>query len=147
MRVAVGVDHAGYVLKAEVLAEIRDLGFGALDLGTHEEASVDYPDYAEAVARAVTGGQADLGILICGTGIGMSIAANKVPGAYAAHAGDCFSARMARLHNGANILAIGGRVLGPGVAREIVRIFLTTEPEAGERHERRRGKVRRLEGC
>lgn len=147
MRVAVGVDHAGYVLKAEVLAEARDLGYGTLDLGTHDEGAVDYPDYAEAVARAVAGGQADLGILICGTGIGMSIAANKVDGAYAAHASDCFSARMARLHNAANILAIGGRVLGPGLAREVVRAFLMTEPTDGERHERRRGKVRKLEGC
>lgn len=147
MRVAIGVDHAGYVLKHEVLAEIRDLGHGTLDLGTHDESSVDYPDYAVAVAKAVASGQADLGILICGTGIGMSIAANKVRGAYAAHASDCYSARMARLHNGANILAIGGRVLGPGVAREVVRTFLMTEPADGERHERRRSKVRGLEGC
>jgi ribose 5-phosphate isomerase B len=145
MRVAVGCDHGGYALKAEVLAEVRELGYSALDFGTHDAKAVDYPDLARAVAQAVVTGEADLGVLICGTGIGMSIAANKVRGAYAAHANDCYSARMARLHNGANILALGGRVLGPDLARLLVTTFLTTEPSAEERHQRRRGLIAGLE--
>ena len=102
-------------------------------------------DFAVRVAQAVTGGEADLGILTCGTGIGMSIAANKVPGAYAARAEECYSARMARLHNGANILCVGGRTVGPELAREAVRVFLTTEPSLEARHVRRREKIRALE--
>lgn len=145
MRVAIGCDQGGFGLKGEVVAVVTDLGHELLDLGIYELASVDYPDYARAVAHAVVGGEADLGILICGTGIGVSIAANKVRGAYAAHVCDCYSARMAREHNGANVLCLGGRILGPEIAREIVKVFLTTEPSPEERHARRRGAICGLE--
>lgn len=146
MKVAVGCDHGGYLLKQDVLDVITGLGHEPLDLGTCSEDPVDYVDFAVLVARAVASGQADLGVLICGTGIGMSIAANKVRGAYAARAEECYSARMARLHNGANILCVGGRTVGPELAKEVIRIFLTTEPSTEERHARRRAKIRELEG-
>ncbi len=145
MKIAFGCDHGGYVLKEAICEVIAALGHEIQDWGTHSEAAVDYPDYALPVARAVAAGEADLGILACGTGIGMSIAANKVPGAYAACVGDCYSARMARLHNAANILCLGGRVLGTELAKEIVRTFLTTAPSEEGRHQQRREKVRALE--
>lgn len=145
MRVAIGCDQGGFGLKDDVVAVVTALGHELLDLGIYELQSVDYPDYARAVAQAVVGGEADLGILICGTGIGVSIAANKVRGAYAAHVCDCYSARMAREHNGANVLCLGGRILGPEIAREIVRVFLTTEPSPEDRHARRRDGIRGLE--
>jgi RpiB/LacA/LacB family sugar-phosphate isomerase len=145
MRIALGCDHGGLSLKPEVQAVIAELGHETLDLGTCSTDPVDYVDFAVRVAQAVTGGEADLGILTCGTGIGMSIAANKVPGAYAARAEECYSARMARLHNGANILCVGGRTVGPELAREAVRMFLTTEPSLEARHVRRREKIRALE--
>lgn len=145
MKIALGCDHGGYLLKGEVIGVIAELGHEVLDLGTCSEDPVDYVDFAVAVARAVASGEADLGILTCGTGIGMSIAANKVPGAYAARAGECYSARMARLHNAANILCVGGRTVGPELAKEAIRTFLTTEPSAEARHVRRREKVEALE--
>jgi len=145
MKVAFGCDHGGYVLKEAICAAVTALGHEIQDWGTDSEKAVDYPDYAFLVARAVAAGEADLGILVCGTGIGMSIAANKVPGAYAACVADCYSARMARLHNAANILCLGGRVLGAELAQEIVRIFLTTAPSPEGRHQQRREKVRALE--
>ena len=107
MKIAVGSDHAGYRLKGEVAALIQELGHEVSDLGTHSEESVDYPDFAVKVARAVTGGEADLGILVCGTGLGMAIAANKVKGIRAVTCGDTFSARASREHNDANVLCIG----------------------------------------
>lgn len=146
MKVAVGCDHGGYLLKSDVLGVIADLGHEALDLGTCSEDPVDYVDFAVLVARSVASGEADLGILTCGTGIGMSIAANKIRGAYAARAEECYSARMARLHNGANILCVGGRTVGPELAKEVIRTFLTTEPSTEARHARRREKIRELEG-
>lgn len=146
MKVAVGCDHGGYLLKGDVLAVIAELGHEALDMGTCSEDPVDYVDFAILVARAVATGQADLGVLTCGTGIGMSIAANKVRGAYAARAEECYSARMARLHNGANILCVGGRTVGPELAKEVIRVFLTTEPSPEDRHARRREKIRCLDG-
>jgi len=146
MRIAIGCDHGGFVLKPEIRGVIEALGHETLDVGTCSEDPVDYVDFAAGVARAVAGGQADLGVLICGTGIGMSIAANKVPGAYAARAEECYSARMARLHNGANILCVGARTTGPELAKEAVRTFLTTEPSPEERHARRRAQIRALEG-
>ena len=145
MKIAIGCDHGGYLLKSDVIGVIVELGHEALDLGACSEDPVDYVDFATAVARTVAAGEADLGVLTCGTGIGMSIAANKVPGAYAARAEECYSARMARLHNGANILCVGGRTIGPELAREAVRIFLSTEPSPEERHIRRRAKIRALE--
>lgn len=145
MKVAVGCDHGGFILKRDVLEAVRAAGHEVVDFGVADEQPVDYPDIARRVARAVVAGEAALGVLICGTGIGISIAANKVPGAYCALASDCYSARMARLHNGANLLALGGRTLGPELARELVRVFLTTEPSGEERHQRRRAKIADLE--
>lgn len=143
-RIAIGADHAGRSLKEEIVAFLRETGYPVEDMGTHGDESVDYPDYALSVARAVATGAADLGILICGTGIGMSIAANKVRGIRAAVATDCYMARMAREHNDANILCLGGRVVGPGLALEIVQTFLQSR-FAGGRHARRVEKIRAAE--
>jgi len=143
-RIAVGADHAGYWLKEEIIRFLQASGYPVEDMGTSGEESVDYPDYAARVARAVATGQADLGILICGTGIGMSITANKVRGIRAAVATDSYMARMAREHNDANILCLGGRVLGAGSALEIVQAFLQSR-FAGGRHARRVEKIQALE--
>ncbi|QGG47094.1 ribose 5-phosphate isomerase B [Heliorestis convoluta] len=156
MKIAIGSDHGGFQLKKEILAFFAaeqkagtELGKAQLtDLGTYSEESVDYPDFGEAVARSVAQGQYQYGILVCGTGIGISIAANKVHGIRAALCTEPFSARMAREHNDANILALGERVTGPGLAREIVAAFFQT-PFAGDRHARRIEKIRAIEknGC
>ncbi len=143
-RIVIGADHAGYSLKQEIVQFLLMSGYQVEDKGTHSEDSVDYPDYALQVARAVARGEADLGILICGTGIGMSIAANKVRGVRAALATDCYMARMAREHNDANILCLGGRVLGVGSALDIVQTFLESH-FIGERHTRRVSKIQALE--
>jgi len=143
-RIAIGADHAGYALKEEIVRFLQASGYPVEDVGTHGEESVDYPDYAIQVARAVATGQADLGILICGTGIGMSITANKVKGIRAAVATDGYMARMAREHNNANILCLGGRVLGAGSALDIVQAFLQSR-FAGGRHVGRVGKIQALE--
>lgn len=145
MRVAFGCDHAGVVLREPIAQALAELQVEVEDFGTFEGAPVDYCLYAEPVARAVASGEAELGILACGTGVGMAIAANKVPGAYAAHASDPYTARMARQHNGANILALGGRVVGAGLAQDIVRAFVTAQPSTDERHARRRRQFRELE--
>ncbi|HHS97101.1 MAG TPA: ribose 5-phosphate isomerase B [Chloroflexi bacterium] len=144
MRIAVGADHGGYSLKEAVVRYLIAEGHQVEDVGTHDETSTDYPDYAVQVARAVAEGRADLGVLVCGTGIGMSIAANKVRGVRAALATDCYMARMAREHNDANVLCLGGRVLGTGSALEIVRAFLEAR-FAGGRHARRVGKIEAIE--
>ncbi|MEM1203879.1 MAG: ribose 5-phosphate isomerase B [Acidobacteriota bacterium] len=144
MKLAIGADHAGYELKDHLADLLGREGFTVEDLGTHGPDSVDYPDYAEKVARAVAGGAADLGILVCGTGLGVAIAANKIDGVRATTCNDLFTARMARAHNAANVLTLGSRVVGVGVAEEIVRAFLTTQPEGG-RHGRRIDKIRDLE--
>ena len=137
--IAIGSDHGGFALKQEIMKHLEAAGYAYKDYGTYTADSCDYPVYGEAVARAVAGGEAErgiLGILICGTGIGISISANKVKGIRAALCGDCYSAEMTRRHNDANILALGARVLGPGLALKIVDTFLTTEFEGG-RHARR----------
>ena len=144
MRVALGADHAGVELKDRLAAMIGQAGHEVLDLGTHGPASVDYPDFASAVAQAVRDDEADRGVLVCGTGIGVAITANKVNGVRAATCNDLFTARMARAHNDANVLALGARVVGDGVAREIVEIFLATDYEGG-RHARRVAKIHALE--
>lgn len=143
-RIAIGADHAGYLLKREIVQFLRAAGYSVEDKGTHSEESVDYPDYAFQVAQAVAAGEADLGILICGTGIGMSIAANKVRGIRAAVATDCYMARMAREHNDANVLCLGGRVLGVGSALDIVQAFLKSRFTGG-RHTRRVSKIQKME--
>ncbi|MDD6189281.1 MAG: ribose 5-phosphate isomerase B [Clostridiales bacterium] len=134
--IALANDHAGIALKEEIKKLLDQRGLEYKDFGTNTEASVDYPIYGEAVGKAVASGDCDRGIIICGTGIGISIAANKVPGVRAALCTDCFMAEMARRHNNANILALGARVLGGGLALKIVETFLDTEFEGG-RHERR----------
>lgn len=143
-RIAIGADHAGYALKGAIVRFLQASGYPVEDVGTYGEESVDYPDYAVRVARAVASGQADLGILICGTGIGMSITANKVKGIRAAVATDGYMARMAREHNNANILCLGGRVLGTGSALDIVQAFLQSH-FAGGRHASRVSKIQALE--
>jgi ribose 5-phosphate isomerase B len=144
MKVAVGSDHGGLDLKKVVDEVLAAEGIEVIDIGTNSPDPVDYPDYAQKVAEMVRDGSADLGILVCGTGIGMSIAANKVAGIRAALAWDIFTARMARRHNNANVLALGGRVTGPELAKEIVRAFVREPFEAG-RHEKRVNKIARIE--
>ena len=134
--IAVGCDHGGFELKQEVLKHLEERGIEYKDYGCYSDASVDYPVYGKAAAQAVAGGECDRGIIICGTGIGISITANKVPGIRAALCSDCFSAQATREHNDANILALGARVLGEGLALKIVDTFLPAEFEGG-RHERR----------
>ena len=135
--IAIGCDHGGYAVKQEVMKHLAERGLEYKDFGTYSEDSCDYPVYGKAVAHAVADGDCDRGILICGTGIGISITANKVPGIRAALCGDCFSAEATRLHNDANILAMGARVVGAGLALKIVDTFLDTPFSGDERHVRR----------
>ncbi|MBX6352095.1 MAG: ribose 5-phosphate isomerase B [Thermoflavifilum sp.] len=144
MRVAIASDHAGFRLKEALKPALAELDVTVEDLGCYDEQSVDYPDYALKVARGVAAGTYDRGILICGTGLGMCITANKVRGVRAVTAHDTFSARMSRLHNDANVLTMGERVIGPGLAAEVVRVWLDTEFEGG-RHQRRVDKIRDAE--
>ena len=134
--IGIGSDHGGFPLKEEIKKHLDEIGVAYQDYGTDTPESCDYPIYAEAVARAVVSGEVEKGILICGTGIGISIAANKVKGIRAALCGDCYSAEYTRRHNDANILTMGARVTGGGLACKIVDTFLTTEFEGG-RHARR----------
>jgi len=136
MRVALGSDHGGYELKEAIRTHLEAQGLEVQDLGTHSTDSVDYPEYGFAVGNAIIKGEADLGIAVCGTGQGISMAANKIRGVRAALCTETFSARMAREHNDANVLTLGGRVTGVGLALDIVDIFLKTE-FAGGRHARR----------
>lgn len=145
MRIAMGADHAGYRLKDEIKAYLEQQGHQVEDLGCHCGDSVDYPDYANAVCEKVVSGEADRGILICGTGIGMSIAANKIPGIRCALVHDLFSAKATREHNDTNVLAMGERVIGPGLALEIVKVWLETPFSEGPRHVNRVNKVKQLE--
>lgn len=144
MRLALGSDHGGFRLKEAIKAHLTEQNIEFHDFGTYTADSVDYPDVAKDVAQAITSGQYEQGILICGTGIGISIAANKVKGIRAALCSDDFSAQMARQHNNANILALGERVLGIGLALHIVDTFLNT-PFEGGRHARRVDKISQLE--
>ena len=146
MKIVIGCDHGALELKKEVLkvlAEFKDIE--TEDVGTFDAESVDYPDIAEKVCEKITSGEAERGIVLCGTGIGISIAANKIKGIRAALCGDVFSARMSREHNDANVLAMGGRVTGFGPAGEIVRTWVNTEFSQGERHIRRIEKMMALE--
>ena len=135
--IAIGSDHGGFELKKEVMAHLDARGLEYKDFGTYSDASCDYPVYGKAVAKAVASGECERGIIICGTGIGISIAANKVHGIRAALCGDCFSAEATRQHNDANVLALGARVVGPGLALKIVDTVLDTPFSNGERHIRR----------
>ncbi|HUZ71565.1 MAG TPA: ribose 5-phosphate isomerase B [Stellaceae bacterium] len=138
--IAVAADHGGYDLKVTLVGELDALGYEVLDLGTEGPAAVDYPDLARALAGAVAGGAARRGILVCGSGIGMSIAANRHPAIRAALCHDGLTARLARQHNDANVLVLGGRLVGPELAKDCLRIFLSTEFEGG-RHARRIAKL------
>lgn len=145
MKVAIGCDHGGLNLKPVLIDYLKNKGIEFKDFGTFTSESCDYVDYAVMVAEAVASGEFDKGILICGTGIGMSIAANKVKGIRCGHCHDVFSAKMTRLHNDANILAFGERVIGPGLMIEIVDAFLNTEFSEDTRHARRIAKINQLE--
>jgi ribose 5-phosphate isomerase B len=145
MRVALGADHAGVDLKDRLRRVLEAQGHEVLDCGTQGPASTDYPDFALAVGRAVAGGEADRGVLACGTGIGMAMAANKVPGVRAANCNDLFMAGLARRHNDANVLTVGSRVVAGEHAEAIVRAFLDTAFDAG-RHQQRLDKIAALDG-
>ena len=142
--IAIGCDHGGFALKNEIIKHLNDHGYEVKDFGCYSEASVDYPDYAYPVAEAVANGSAEKGILICGTGIGMSIAANKVKGIRCALCCDTFSAHATREHNNSNILALGARVIGTGLALDIVDIWLSTDFTGG-RHVARIDKITKIE--
>jgi ribose 5-phosphate isomerase B len=144
MRIAIGADHAGFALKQHVIATLRGLGHEVDDRGTHSDVPVDYPPICAEVAQQVTHGLADRGIVIGGSGQGEQMAANKVPGARAALCNDLYTARLSRAHNDANVLAIGGRVVGAGLADEIVALWLVT-PFDGGRHQRRLDQIAALE--
>ncbi|MFH5881575.1 MAG: ribose 5-phosphate isomerase B [Candidatus Izemoplasmataceae bacterium] len=141
MKVAIGADHGGFDLKEKIVKYLEDHSIEYEDFGTHSSESCDYNDIAKEVATAVSKQNADRGILICGTGIGMSIQANKVEGVRAAHVHDLFSAKATRLHNDSNVLTMGGRIIGDEVALAIVNIWLNTEFSNEERHQRRVRKI------
>ncbi|RAS80393.1 ribose 5-phosphate isomerase B [Priestia endophytica] len=141
MKVAIALDHGGITIRNEIISLMKEMNIDYEDLGCECNTSVDYPDYAIPVAEKVTRGEVDRGILICGTGIGMSIAANKVMGVRCALVHDLFSAKATREHNDSNILSMGERVIGPGLAREIAKVWLTM-PFEGGRHEKRINKVK-----
>lgn len=144
MKIAIGCDHGGVELKEEIKKYLFEAGYETKDFGTNSNESCDYPDYAILVAEAVASKEFDFGILICGTGIGIGIAANKIPGIRAALCSDTFSAHATREHNDANILTIGQRVVGPGLALDIVKTFLNTKFEGG-RHQNRIDKIAEIE--
>lgn len=145
MLIAIGSDHAGLEMKTEIIALLKELGNECIDYGTDTPQSVDYPDFGEKVSDAVSTGKTERGILICGTGIGMSIVANKFPNIRAALCNELFSAKMSRLHNDANILVLGGRIVGKDLAKEIIRTWMTT-PFEGGRHLNRLKKINLIEG-
>jgi ribose 5-phosphate isomerase B len=146
MRIALGADHAGYDLKQHLGSMLAESGATVIDLGTHSTDPVDYPDFAAAVARAVTDGRADRGIIICGSGAGACVAANKVKGIRAAVAHDTYTAHQAVEHDDVNVLCLGSRVIGQNLADELVKAFLAAEFTHEERHVRRLDKVKALEG-
>jgi ribose 5-phosphate isomerase B len=145
MRIAVAADHAGYVLKEELTAKLTHLGHEIVDLGTHSTAPVDYPDSAEAVAQALRDKQVDRGIIVCGSGAGVSIAANKFPGVRAAVCHDTYTAHQAVEHDDMNVLCLGSRVVGPALALEIASAFLAAAFSQEDRHRRRLNKVNDIE--
>jgi len=144
MKIAIACDHAGFRLKTVLLDELHQKNYDVIDYGTYSEESVDFPDFAAKAARAVANGECEYGIVVCGTGIGVSISANKIHGIRCAVCGDVFSAKATRAHNNANMLAMGQRVVGEGLALEIMNAFLTTDYEGG-RHDLRIQKMMALE--
>jgi RpiB/LacA/LacB family sugar-phosphate isomerase len=145
MRIAVGSDHAGFLLKQEVAESLRKEGYDVIDVGTNSTAPVDYPDYAEKVALAVKDGRAERAVLICGSGVGACVAANKVPGIRAAICHDAYSAHQGVEHDDMNVLVLGGRIIGPALAHELVEAFVKARYTAEERHARRLAKVNAIE--
>jgi RpiB/LacA/LacB family sugar-phosphate isomerase len=145
MRIAIGSDHAGFALKESLTAYLRQLGHQVVDIGTHSTEAVDYPDYAEALGRALLDGLAERGVLICGSGVGASVAANKLPGIRAGLCHDTYSAHQGVEHDEMNVLVLGGRVIGPELARELVTAYLGAMFTGEERHRRRLEKIYALE--
>jgi ribose 5-phosphate isomerase B len=146
MRIAIGADHAGFTMKQDLAAQIRELGHEVLDLGAHQpEPSDDYPDFAEAVGIAVMEGKAERGVLICGSGVGVSVAANKIPGIRAAVCHDAYSAHQGVEHDNMNVLVLGSRIIGSELARELVRVYIAARFSGDERHRRRLAKVDAIE--
>jgi ribose 5-phosphate isomerase B len=145
VRIAVGADHAGFQMKQFLADALRQAGVEVLDLGTNSSDPVDYPDFAAAVGEAVLDGRAERGLLVCGSGVGASVAANKIPGIRAGLCHDCYSAHQGVEHDDMNVLVLGSRVIGPELARELVRSFLTAKFSGAERHQRRLAKVREIE--
>ena len=145
MKIALGCDHGGYELKEQIKTWLTEMGYEYEDFGCYSTASCDYPEFAAAAARAVAGGSCEKGIVVCTTGIGISIAANKIKGIRCAHCADCLQAQLTREHNDANKMAIGAGFTGPNMAKEMVKVFLTTAFSGGERHVRRVNGVKALE--
>jgi ribose 5-phosphate isomerase B len=145
VRVGVGCDHAGFPLKQEILELLQGLGHVADDFGTFSTAPADYPDYARKVAEAVLSGACDRGVVVCGSGVGASVAANKVPGVRAALCHDTFSARQGVEDDDMNVVCLGARVIGPMLAAEVLKAFLSAQFSGAERHRRRLGKIRQIE--
>ncbi len=145
MRVVLGSDHAGFEMKQQIVAHVQQAGHTVLDVGTHSAAPADYPDYAEALGMALINNQADRGILICGSGVGASIAANKIPGIRAGVCHDCYSAHQGVEHDNMNVLVMGARVIGQSLANDIVDVYLDAQFTCEERHLRRLGKIQQLE--
>jgi len=145
MRVVFGSDHAGFELKKMLIDYVKDLGHEVLNVGTDGPEPVDYPDFAEKVGKTILDGKADRGILICGSGVGASVSANKIPGIRAAICHDCYSARQGVEHDDMNVLVLGARIIGESLARDLARIFLEAKFSDEERHKRRLGKITALE--
>ena len=145
MRIAVAADHAGFEMKRDLAAALRAQGYDVLDLGTHSSAPIDYPDCAEAVATALRDRRVDRGLIVCGSGAGVSIAANKFPGVRAAVCHDCYTARQAVEHDDMNVLCLGARVIGPALAGDVVAVFLAATFSGEERHRRRLDKILAIE--
>jgi ribose 5-phosphate isomerase B len=145
MRVAIGADHAGFQLKQVISEHLRSAGHAIVDVGTASDAPVDYPDYAEALGKVVLEGEAERGVLICGSGVGASVAANKIPGIRAGLCHDSYSARQGVEHDEINVLVLGARVIGSALAKELVDRFLAAQFSREERHRRRVGKIKALE--
>ena len=145
MKISIACDHGGLTLKNAMVAYVEKLGHEVKDFGTYTKDSCDYPDFAVQAAEAVASGECERGIVVCSSGIGVSIVANKVPGVRCAHCHDLYCAKFTRLHNDANMIAFGEKVVGEGLMEELVSIFLTTEFEGGERHERRVAKIKDIE--
>lgn len=145
MKIAIAADHGGFPLKQTLIDTIRTVGHEPLDLGTYSPDPVDYPDYAKKIGEAILSGQAERGVLLCGSGVGACIAANKISGIYAGLCHDTYSAHQGVEHDDMNVLCLGARIIGPEVAKELVEAFLSAKFTAEERHVRRTGKVKEME--